>query len=286
MIKYDIMVTMSHTIEQKKIALEAAVRNDSRPYIISGRQDSSVYHYPAMLEIRRDARQEISGMTNGTGNLLFAFSNAEFDISYKDEAGSSTTAKVHAAVIPGQTKYRIHANGTLHLFSAVYGLTSGKIGRTIGYTKEYIQNHLEPGKANKLVVPRHIYGEELAYGGERMDSVQTKYVALGTANQEFSAGNSNSPQNTHVHLNLVETYTTFSGMTMWYMTRGRVERIEVDSGETVVVPKGVAHKARMHGIEPTFVTMAGNKDIFGDKFVMPIDFEEIANARRSKRVGL
>ncbi len=280
------MATMSRTKEWKGAALEAAVRNDSRPYVISGRQDSSVIHYPAILEIRRDAGREISGMTNGRSSLLFAFSNAEFDISYKDEAGGSTTAKVHAAVIPGKTEYRIHANGNLHLFSAVYGLASGKIGRTIGYTKDYIQRHLEPGKSNKLVVPRHVYGEELAFGGERIDSGQTKYVVLGAANQEFSAGNSGSPQNTHVHLNLVETYTTFSGMTMWYMAGGKVERMEVDSGETVVVPNRVAHKVKMHGIEPTFVTMAGKGEIFDDKFVMPVDFEEIANAEPNKRVGL
>ena len=65
-----------------------------------------------------------------------------------------------------------------------------------------------------------------------------------------------------------ESFTTFSGMKVYYGLEGRVESVTVNSGDTVVVPGGAARYTVMFGPEPTFVTRAGNQPSGTDKIVL------------------
>ena len=137
----------------------------------------------------------------------------------------------------------------------------------VGFTAYNIGYQLPKYGYNKLVVPMNINGEINATGGERLDLQEPKYLILGPKNQEFSVGNSMSPQDFHIHRSLVESYTTFSGMTLHYAINGAVESLRMEKGDTVVIPSGIFHYAQMHGKEPTFVIKASSESI-DDKFAI------------------
>lgn len=281
------MIVMSMAMERRKIGprlMGGAMARD-RPYIVPAPAHgvSTTSECSAILEVRRD---RTAGMTEPGKGILSVFSDSEFSIKYAGYNGSGAITGVVAAVVPAIVAYEIIPSGITYLFRSSDRIPGGVLNAPVGYTRDYVDMHLDYGRANKLAVPVLMNHEGMALGGEKITSQHSKRVVIGPIGQELSAGNHKSPQTSHKHKQLVETYTTLSssGMTLYYEVNGRVESIEAAFGDTIIVPAGIAHKARMHGKEPTFVTMTSTQDILGDKVIVPVDLERRAQGGGIKNI--
>jgi mannose-6-phosphate isomerase-like protein (cupin superfamily) len=269
--------TLDRGLESRRI-LESALRTDMKPYLIQkqqGVQPITNNHYPSRMQILPDREGKIvEGVTGQNNGLLFAFSRYPFTITYRPDGGEERSMdNVNAVTLPKNFRYRIHAFSELHLNSVNPNVANAEEAITlpVGYTIGHINKHLRDGRmVVKIAVPAHMYGEKIARGGEIIGEKEEKHIILGPSNQEFSIGGSQSPQDLHVHMELVETYTSYGGMLLYYMHHKKLEAIEVKAGQTLVVPPKVIHKAEIYDTEPTFVTMSGKGSIKEDKFVIPV----------------
>ena len=255
-----------------------------RPYLVHAPESGAVLasERAAIIEIRRDAAgTSLAGSTHPGDGLLSIFSHSAFSIRYSARKADGLIGDVAAAVVPAPMDYEIVPSGVTYLFRTSAKAAGAAINAPVGYTMDYVAAHLSYGRANKLAVPVLLRGEKAAEGGERITADQGKRVVIGPAGQELSAGNSRSPQESHLHSRLVETYTPLGqeGMTLYYEVHGRVESLDASFGDTIIVPPGIAHKARLLGEAPTFVTMTSQREIYGDKIVVPVDLEGEARGR-------
>ncbi|MDE1860393.1 MAG: hypothetical protein KGH72_01615 [Candidatus Micrarchaeota archaeon] len=258
--------------------LDRVIAQEKRPIIID-REDEGRHSHDAMrLRILR--RDGIGAVEEATGEgFTFAFSAGSFNMGFGSNGNSGEIGNVHAAALPGGTRFRIEHSELLYIGSVSTGAQrGGELRSPIGFTMPYIMKHLENGKANKMVVPEQMNGDVKAAGGERVHRQSRKHVVVGPENQEFSAGNARSPQQFHVHMSLVEAYIPMGGMDLYYVSQGRVERVRMEPGDIAVLPSGVPHFVEMFGDKPTFVLMASARPIKGDKFLLPfgLDTERMA----------
>ena len=221
-----------------------------------------------LLIINSEETKTVSGNWSDKG-MQFVFSETPFSISYSNgNVERAKMEKINAVAIPGHTAYSIVCNGIVYAGRIAQEVAEEcGISAPVGFTSHNIDHQLPKHGYNKLVVPMNINGEINAAGGERLDLQEPKYLILGPKNQEFSVGNSMSPQDFHIHRALVESYTTFSGMTLHYALNGAMESLKMEKGDTVVIPSGIFHYAEMHGKEPTFVMKASAESI-ADKFAI------------------
>lgn len=226
--------------------------------------------------------KRISGTGQDKG-MRFVFSQTPFSISYSNGRKKDAVMKeINAVAIPGHAAYSIECSGVVYVGSISQEVAAEcDISAPVGFTSSNIDRQLPKHGHNKLVVPKNINGEINATGGERLDMQEPKYLILGPINQEFSVGNSISPQDFHIHKILVESYTTFSGMTLHYAINGAMDTLKMEKGDTVIIPSGIFHYAQMHGKEPTFVMKAGEESIF-DKFAI---FKEKSIAEISQLIS-
>ena len=254
--------------------LRLALMQSKRPTLIRSPDPDSVsmvsYSNGKMrlLIMNSIESKTINGNKSEKG-MHFIFSDSPFNISYSNERTKKARMEgINAVAIPGQTFYSIEFKGTVYVGRiSKEAAKDCAISAPVGFTAYNIGYQLPKHGYNKLVVPRNINGEINAVGGERLDRQEPKYLILGPDNQEFSVGNSMSPQDFHIHSVLVESYTTFSGMTLHYAVNGEMDSIKMGRGDTVVIPRGVFHYAEMHGTEPTFVMKASAESIT-DKFTI------------------
>lgn len=73
---------------------------------------------------------------------------------------------------------------------------------------------------------------------------------------QFSIANQESKQDFHVHKKVFEIYVSYTKMEISYIMNTREETIEISKG-VLIVPPGVVHKIKLHGI--TFVFQASRK---------------------------
>ena len=206
------------------------------------------------------------GKTNS--GIYFVFSPEEFNLSYKLD-GKSYSMKVSAAGLPGGAECSIDHTSAVY----VSGISEGsakevKIRAPVGFTHENITNNLKHGKPNKLVVPSKMNNEVLLEEGSVAGGTGN-YLFIGPENQEFSAGNSSSPQDFHLHKYTMEAFVTFSGMTLVYAgENGQLNETRAKPGDIIIVPSGVAHYSIMSGLEPTYVMKASSNPIKTDKYIV------------------
>ena len=254
--------------------MRSALMQSKRPTLIRSPDLGSVsmvsYSSGKMrLLIMNSAEPKTIDGNRSEKGMHFIFSESPFSINYSNERTKKASMdEINAVAIPGQTSYSIKFKGTVYVGRiAQESAQDTAISAPVGFTTYNINYQLPKHGYNKLVVPRNINGEINASGGERLDRQEPKYLILGPDNQEFSVGNSISPQDFHVHCVLVESYTTFSGMTLHYAINGVMDSIKMGRGDTVVIPSGIFHYAEMHGTEPTFVMKASAESI-ADKFTI------------------
>lgn len=212
------------------------------------------------------------------GGMLFAFSDEPFTVHFGSGRGKQGAMHhLTAVAIPEDTLYNIEHRGTLYTVTVALDVAKDSgVHSPVGFTMHNIKSHLPHHhdghvRPNKLVIPSLMYGEVMARGGERVDQHSRKHVVVGPENQEFSVANNTSPQDLHVHRTLVESYTPFGAMRLYYVVEGQIEHIEVRSGQTVITPTGVAHRAFLLDDKPTFVTMSNHGPIKDDKFLVPAE---------------
>ena len=203
----------------------------------------------------------------GSG-LYFIFGSEEFSLSYKMD-GKSYSMKVSAAVLPGGSECLIEHQNTVYISGISEGSSKDtKMRVPVGFTYESITNNLRHGKPNKLVVPDNMNNEMLLEEGS-VAGGKGNYIFLGPENQEFSAGNSKSPQDFHMHKYAVEAFVTFGGMTLIYAGEaGQLKETKAMPGDITIVPAGVAHYSIMYGDAPTYVMKASPKPIKTDKHLV------------------
>lgn len=263
--------------ELPKEDVKGVLMQSRRPLVVPnpGRSGSEAYVRDKFIFNAVDT--PCFGALTGYGSdkgMHFIFSQNPLSISYAPDTKSKRVqmAGINAVAIPGHVAYQLDYTGTIYVGKiAQDAALESDLYAPVGFTMSNIIRQLQKFGSNKLVVPRNINGEINATGGERVDEQERKYLVLGPDNQEFSVGNSMSPQDFHVHATLVESYTTFSGMNVYYAMNGAIESINAAKGDTVIIPSGVPHYAQMLGTEPTFVMMASSKPIF-DKFVIRKSF--------------
>ncbi len=254
--------------------IRSALMQSKRPTLIRNPDPDSVsmvsYSNGKMrLLIMNSADPKSVNVNRSEKGMHFIFSESPFSISYSNEKTTKARMEgINAVAIPGQTSYSVDFKGTVYFGRiAQESAQACSLSAPVSFTAYNINHQLPKHGYNKLVVPRNINGEINASGGERLDKQEPKYLILGPDNQEFSVGNSMSPQDFHIHSILVESYTTFSGMTLHYAINGGMDSIKMGKGDTVVIPSGVFHYAEMHGTEPTFVMKASSESI-ADKFTI------------------
>lgn len=88
---------------------------------------------------------------------------------------------------------------------------------------------------------------------------------------QFSIANSESKQDFHVHKKIFEIYVSYSKIEISYIMNNREETMQVSKG-VLIVPPGVVHKIKLHGI--TFVFQASSKGskVHEDKHVRALKF--------------
>jgi mannose-6-phosphate isomerase-like protein (cupin superfamily) len=267
--------TLNNSMGSRR-ALAEALRTDARPYLMQKPHDghpATNNQYPSLM--RTHTGKRVEGITDQTSGLVFAFSRYPFTVTYRTESGEERIMEeVNAVTLPKGIEYSIRNCSELNLNSTsnrAGGVTGETISLPVGYTIGHINRHLAEGRmVVKMAVPAHMFGEAVAHGGEVVEENNEKHIIIGPQNQEFSAAGSKSPQDFHVHMGLVETYTSYGGMLLYYVYRGKLEAMEVRPGETLVVPPNVIHIAEIYDTEPTFVTMSGMRSIREDKFVIPM----------------
>lgn len=269
------MAANPRTIRNSRGALESVLTQAKRPDVIRKPHDvPEVFHEGDNFSMRI-FNGSSSGLVSGSAaqEFAFAFSPGPFTLEYGSRLGNAegTMPEVHAVVIPSGTEYRIAHGDVLYLGTIfTHSEENSSLPGPVGYTMHNIAEHLSFGRPKKMMVPESRNDEILVKeAGVRIHDQEGKHILIGPRNQEFSAGNSKSPQDFHVHKRLEETYTTFSGMTLHYMAQGRYETIELDRGDTAVVHNGIPHYAVMSGEEPTFVMMASQHPIAKDKYIIP-----------------
>ncbi len=218
-------------------------------------------------KISGSGKNRIREGKRGSG-LYFIFGSEEFSLSYKTD-GKSYSMNVSAAVLPGGSECLIEHLNTVYISGISEGASKDtKMRLPVGFTYWGITNNLMPGKPNKLVVPENMSNEMLLEEGS-VAGGKGNYIFLGPENQEFSAGNSTSPQDFHMHKHAVEAFVTFGGMKMIYAAEdGQLKETKAIPGDIIIVPAGVAHYSIMYGNEPTYVMKASPKPIKTDKYII------------------
>lgn len=219
------------------------------------------------IAVYADAPGSLKGKLNAPA-LIFVFSGREMDVSYDIGGKEVPINNIGAAVIPGETAYEIRHSGLLFIATVPSKEGSPWLQKPVGFTHRNIMRNLRQG-CNKIVAPRNMYDDAHPRGGEVIDLEDHKYLIIGAPNQEFSAGNSRSPQDFHAHTTSEEIFVTFSGMRMKYITDGEENAVTAKPGSMLIVPTMVPHMSQMFSEKPTFVIKGGSKPIVDDKILIP-----------------
>ena len=289
------MATLLDNSPKGRKIMDDALQSARTPHLVrapfgSNHTTAKDHAYTLRVDEYND-KKSVSGRTGRRNDMVFAYSGMPFDLEYLSDNGNVEIMRgISAAVIPYNLSYSIRNAVSLHLNFAQsdFGAVPGrKITLPVGYTMDYIKRHLREGRmVVKMAVPVHMYGEDIALGGETMDVHKEKCIVVGPQNRELSAAGSRSPQDVHLHRELVETYTTYGGMVLHYITNGRMDSIEAKPGEILVVPQNIIHKAEIYDTEPTFVTMSAPRgvSIKDDKFVVSEETSAVSANKAIKAI--
>ncbi|MDE1851124.1 MAG: hypothetical protein KGH69_00340 [Candidatus Micrarchaeota archaeon] len=249
-----------------------------RPLMASERDmDSTRWNYRSgglLFSMHRADHGTHSAMQLHDG-LMYALSEEGMRVSYGRNGSSSAMEDAGAVVIPKGVEYEIDHSAPLYTAKVSARGWDG-IRKPVGYSPANIGKHLQDGKAYKFVVPMHVNGEVLANGGEFVEKHHDKHIVLGPSNQEFSAGNSLSPQNFHVHMKTIEIFVTFSGLDVYYFAGGNLEKMSVPQGSVLIIPEGIPHFTVMKDERPNFVIKGSSEPIINDNFSLSHDAMERA----------
>ncbi|MDE1823787.1 MAG: hypothetical protein KGH74_00625 [Candidatus Micrarchaeota archaeon] len=269
------MIPAKKLIEDGK-ELKAVLAQAKRPIAVSHEEiGSERWTYRTrmlMFSIHRIENGTHSGVQEHDG-LMFALSHEKMGISYRSRRKESRVDNVSAVVIPKGVEYELSHKAPLYT-ARVSARGWDRVTEPVGYSPANIDRHLQSGNAYKFVVPKHVNGEVLAKGGEFVGEHHEKHIVLGPSNQEFSVGNSLSPQDFHVHMKTTEIFVTFSGIEVYYFARGGLETMYVAAGSVLIVPKGVPHFTVMRNEKPSFVVKGSDASIIDDNFRLPDDAVE------------
>lgn len=84
---------------------------------------------------------------------------------------------------------------------------------------------------------------------------------------QFSLANGKSKQDFHLHAGVLEIYVSNFPIELLYTTGGEEKNLGVPSG-ILIVPPGVAHRVKLHGLTFVFQVAARGGKVHGDKTVV------------------
>ena len=95
-----------------------------------------------------------------------------------------------------------------------------------------------------------------------------KLLAFVEDSFEFSVANEQSKQDLHCHEKVAEIFVSNFPMDLMYRKNGREEVLSVASG-VLIVPPGIAHHVRLHGLTFVFQAATQGGQVHNDKIVEP-----------------
>ena len=84
---------------------------------------------------------------------------------------------------------------------------------------------------------------------------------------QFSVANEQSKQDFHLHGSVLEIYVSHFPIELVYDKGGQEEKLSVSSG-TLIVPPGVAHRVKLHGLTFVFQVATRGGTVHSDKTVV------------------
>jgi len=88
---------------------------------------------------------------------------------------------------------------------------------------------------------------------------------------QFSIANRQSKQDSHMHKRIFEVYVSYSKMKISYFMDKKKQTLQVSKG-VIVVPPGVIHKIKLHGITFVFQASIKGSKVHEDKEVRALKF--------------
>ena len=93
-----------------------------------------------------------------------------------------------------------------------------------------------------------------------------KLLAFAEDSFQFSVANEQSKQDFHFHEKVAEIFVSNFPLELLYRNNGREETLSVPSG-VLIVPPGIAHRVKLHGLTFVFQVATQGGQIHNDKVV-------------------
>jgi len=91
-----------------------------------------------------------------------------------------------------------------------------------------------------------------------------KILAFPDDQFQFSVANEQSKQDFHLHASVLEIYVSNSPVELVYRKEGVEEALAITSG-ILIVPPGIAHKIKLHGMTFVFQVALHSGQVHNDK---------------------
>ena len=103
-----------------------------------------------------------------------------------------------------------------------------------------------------------------AFESENSTVISKPLLALPEDSFQLSVANAHSKQDFHLHVNVLEIYASNRPMEITYRSGGNDAVLAV-SGGIVIVPPGLPHKMKLHGLTLVFQVALGGGQVHNDK---------------------
>ncbi len=95
-----------------------------------------------------------------------------------------------------------------------------------------------------------------------------RLLAFAEDSFQFSIANEQSRQDFHLHEKVAEIFVSNFPLELTYRKSGREETLNVSSG-VLIVPPGIAHRIKLHGLTFVFQAATQGGRVHNDKVVEP-----------------